>query len=120
MTVEEYREERKKVHSNQDEYHYEYLEYEFEQRHEGILLSDVLTFVDNLKIPYNKIHCDIYEVRWYTPPTEEYIHERVEQDVQNFIAREERNKKANIKMYLNMREKFGELSTEEIEAILKD
>ena len=121
MTVEKYREARTKVHSSLDVCNYELVELDALHNgdRDGISLKNLIIVVDNLKIPYDKIYCEIDEVFWYTTPTVEYINERVEQDVQNFIAKEERNKKYNLKMYLDMHDKYGKLGKEEIEAILE-
>ena len=43
----------------------------------------------------------------------------VEQDVQNFIRKRKREKKEYLKIYIELQERFGELSKEEIEAILE-
>ncbi len=120
MTLEEYKKERTIVHSNLEVYHYEYIDYDGDCVHEGVPLCKVLEFVDALEVSRDKIYCDIDVVSWYTPPTIEEIDEKVACDVQGFIEREARNKKANLKMYLGLRKKYGELSETEIEKILED
>jgi hypothetical protein len=120
MTVEKYREERTKVHSNQELFNYEDVDIKSDGNHNGILLTDLLAFVTRLGIPKEKIYCSVDEVSWYTPPTKEEVDRKVEQDVQNLIRKREREKQYNLKAYLNLRDQFGELNEEEIEAILKE
>jgi hypothetical protein len=83
------------------------------------LLSDTIEFVKKLGLTVDEVYVN-WDIHWFSPFDDEVINYHLSKDMEKFDKNQKIQGKKDMDRYKGLIEKYGKLSTEDIEAILED